>query len=65
MKEVQAVVSNGYRSCKKYIAINFEYFQKTIHFDSLRNDIKNEMLDMKAKNNGLQRSKSTQSPYAP
>ena len=50
MKDMQTVIANGYRACKKYLAINFEYYQKTIQFEGLRNDIKNEMLDLKAKN---------------
>lgn len=44
-----------------------DYYQKTIQYEGLRNDIKNEMLDMRAKNSklGLKKSNSMQSPFAP
>jgi hypothetical protein len=65
---ILSIIQNGYRACKKYIAINFDYYLKTIQYEGLRNDIKNEILDLRAKNTkstGLKKSNSLQSPFAP
>ena len=42
-------MQNAHRSTKKWIAINLDYYQRTVQFEKLRNDIKNEILDMKLK----------------
>jgi 1,4-alpha-glucan branching enzyme len=58
MVECVGVIQNGYRACKKFIALNFDYYQKTIHFEGLRNDIKNEMLDLRSKSNSNNKASS-------
>ena len=37
------MVQNGYRACKKFIIINFEYYKTTIQFNEMRIDIINEI----------------------
>ena len=61
-------MQNAHRSTKKWIAINLDYYQKTIQFEELQNDIKNEIFDMKLKSSGSKSSKSVgrqSSPYGP